>query len=76
MNHSSAGQWESDIEYAALSDIGLRRNNNQDSYSVQTAPDAESWHERGHIFIVADGMGGHAAGELASKMAADNSPLT
>src|SRR6185369_2097132 len=29
---------------------------------------------RGHVFVVADGMGAHAAGELASKMAADGIP--
>jgi protein phosphatase len=76
MNHSAVGAWDSGIEYAALTDIGLRRNNNQDSFAVQTAADADSWQRRGHLFIVADGMGGHAAGELASKMAADNIPLT
>lgn len=76
MNHSAAGPWDSGIEYASLTDIGLRRNNNQDSFAVQAAPDADSWRQRGHLFIVADGMGGHAAGELASKMAADNIPLT
>jgi len=76
MNQSAAGQWDSGIEYAALTDIGLRRNNNQDAFAIQAAPDADAWRQRGHLFIVADGMGGHAAGELASKMAADNIPLT
>ena len=36
--------------------------------------DAEQFRDRGHIFVVADGMGGHAVGELASKMAADSIP--
>ena len=40
------------------------------------APDAESWQRRGHLFVVCDGMGAHAAGELASKMAADSIPHT
>ncbi len=31
----------------------------------------EDWNERGHLFVVADGMGAHAAGELASKLAVD-----
>ncbi len=31
---------------------------------------------RGHLFMVADGMGAHAAGELASKIATDVVPLT
>lgn len=68
--------WEQKVEYAALSDIGFRRRNNQDSYIVQMAPDRAFWNEHGHLLLVADGMGGHAVGELASKMAADTVPLT
>lgn len=68
--------WEQKVEYAALSDIGFRRRNNQDSYAVQIAPDIDSWLLRGHLFLVADGMGGHAVGELASKIAADTIPHT
>jgi protein phosphatase len=49
----------------------MRRSNNQDSHAVALAPDPEQWRQRGHLFLVADGMGAHAAGELASKMAAD-----
>jgi serine/threonine protein phosphatase PrpC len=68
--------WEQKVEYAALSDIGFRRRNNQDSYAVQMAHDLEEWTRRGHLFLVADGMGGHAVGELASKIAADTIPHT
>jgi protein phosphatase len=68
--------WEQKVEYAALSDIGMRRRNNQDSYVVQIASSREQWDERGHLFLVADGMGGHAVGELASKIAADTIPHT
>ena len=68
--------WEQKVEYAALSDIGFRRRNNQDSYAVQIAADREQWDRRGHLFLVADGMGGHAVGELASKIAADTIPHT
>ena len=68
--------WEQRVEYAALTDIGFRRRNNQDSYSIQTAKSREEWVERGHLFLVADGMGGHAVGELASKIAADTVPHT
>lgn len=64
------------IEHAALTDVGLRRSNNQDSMAVVPASTDERWRSRGHLFIVADGMGAHAAGELASKLSADIIPLT
>ncbi len=60
------------LESAALSDVGLRRGNNQDSYAVVLAADDADWRRRGHLFLVADGMGAHAAGELASKMACES----
>jgi protein phosphatase len=66
-----AGIWSHCLELAALSDIGLRRANNQDSYTVALAGDQADFQQRGHLFLVADGMGAHAAGELASKIAAD-----
>ncbi len=68
--------WEQKIQYAALSDVGFRRQNNQDSCVAVLAADREAWQERGHLFVVADGMGGHAVGELASKMAVDTVPHT
>src|SRR6478736_2478522 len=52
----------------------MRRSNNQDSHTVVRAPSADTWRKRGHLFMVADGMGAHAVGELASKMACDNIP--
>ncbi|MCA9103249.1 MAG: serine/threonine-protein phosphatase [Planctomycetales bacterium] len=64
------------MEYHALSDVGLRRASNQDAYAVHVATTDHAWAQRGHLFVVADGMGAHAAGELASKMAADTVPLT
>jgi protein phosphatase len=68
--------WKNFIEHAELSDVGLRRSNNQDSMAVSMAGDEWNWLSRGHLFVVADGMGAHAAGELASKMAANSIPHT
>jgi len=54
----------------------MRRANNQDAMAVAMAGDLIDWARRGHVFLVADGMGAHAAGELASKMATDSIPHT
>src|SRR4051812_31788404 len=64
--------WEDTIVEASATDTGMRRANNQDSHAIVRASSRETWKLRGHLFMVADGMGAHAAGELASKMACDN----
>lgn len=50
------------LEAYGLSDVGRQRTINEDCYLV----DSEN-----RLFLVADGMGGHAAGEVASRIAAD-----
>jgi serine/threonine protein phosphatase PrpC len=64
------------IEHASLTDVGVRRSHNQDSHAIQLARDEEQWHQRGHLFLVADGMGAHAVGEKASEQAAAIVPHT
>ena len=63
--------WDPGIAYAELSDVGMRRSNNQDSAACLPATNAERFGSHGHLFVVADGMGAHAAGELASRIATE-----
>lgn len=64
-------RWEQRVTHSARTDVGLRRKNNEDAFVAHPATEAEDWSHRGHVFIVADGMGGHAVGELASKIAVE-----
>lgn len=54
------------LSFGALSDVGIQRQGgiNQDAVLAQSLPN-------GGLFAVADGMGGHAAGELAANLALD-----
>ena len=72
--NSGNPSWDSSIEVASLSDVGMRRTNNQDNLAISLSASPESWQKKGHLFVVADGMGAHAAGELASKIAVDQIP--
>lgn len=45
------------LKFTAITDRGLVRQNNEDSA-----------HAGPHLLLLADGMGGHAAGEVASKL--------
>jgi len=61
--------------YSDRTDVGRRRANNQDSKSVLPPSSPQQYRTRGWMFLVADGMGAHAAGEMASGIAAERVPL-
>ena len=50
------------IEVAGQTDVGRKRSHNEDNFAILA--------EYG-LYVVADGMGGHSSGEIASKMAVD-----
>lgn len=64
------------VRYAAVTDVGVKRSHNQDACTTQPAANDAHWQTQGHIFVVADGMGGHAVGEKASAKAVRDIPLT
>ncbi|HEX3852400.1 MAG TPA: phosphoprotein phosphatase, partial [Polyangiaceae bacterium] len=49
-----------EIQFAALTDVGRVREQNEDNFLVD---------KKLGLFVVCDGMGGHAAGEVASALA-------
>jgi serine/threonine protein phosphatase PrpC len=50
------------VRYAAKTDVGMRRVHNEDCFAVL---------EDEQVFLVADGMGGHASGEVAARLATE-----
>src|SRR5688500_14865223 len=52
-----------EVKAFGLTHVGRQRQHNEDSFRVE---------DDSKLFIVADGMGGHAAGEIASRIAVDS----
>ncbi len=59
------------LDVAQLTDVGRRREHNEDNMAFVIPKDSQVMASKGALFIVADGMGGHAAGEVASEIAVD-----
>src|SRR5260370_6640508 len=57
------------IVSAQRTDIGLKRQLNEDSVISILPEDQQVLESKGILFVVADGMGGHSRGEVASQLA-------
>ena len=55
--------------FAAKTDLGMVRENNEDKFDFMEPEDPELLAARGCVYAVADGMGGHAAGQIAAELA-------
>jgi serine/threonine protein phosphatase PrpC len=59
------------LHVAVGTDVGRVRRHQEDAVGWRVATDPRVLAHKGAIFVLADGMGGHAAGEIASQMAVD-----
>jgi protein phosphatase len=59
-----------EFEISGLTDIGRRKQKNEDNFGVFPAGEnSPEWSSDGVLLVVADGLGGHFGGEMASKLA-------
>ena len=59
------------LSYAVLTDVGRKRDHNEDFVTRFDPSDEKELASSGRLFIVADGVGGASHGERASKYAAE-----
>jgi serine/threonine protein phosphatase PrpC len=60
-----------ELDIGQFSDPGRKRPNNEDWLGTFQPEDAGRLNRRGCLFLLADGMGGHQSGEMASRQAVD-----
>lgn len=66
-----------DLQASGRTDVGKERSQNEDYFGLQTLlerqemPGSQTFYARG-LYILCDGMGGHAGGEVASQMAVES----
>src|SRR5206468_5522287 len=57
------------VVVTAATDVGLKRAQNEDSHGSWIPPEPDERRRRGVLLVIADGMGGSRAGEVASRLA-------
>ena len=57
------------LDVASRTDIGLKRAVNEDNVISVIPEDPQTMTQKGALFVVADGMGGHTQGDVASELA-------
>src|SRR5579883_1747106 len=61
-----------DVDFAQISDVGRVRDHNEDYCGYVLPSTEEQARSLGWLFAVADGVGGHEHGEVASREAVEN----
>jgi PPM family protein phosphatase len=69
--NSSADEMELRIRAAGCTDTGRVRERNEDTIALCEPPDKTFIAQLGRLYLLADGAGGHAAGEVASREAVE-----
>lgn len=59
------------LEAASLTDVGLLRANNEDSYLYWEPESEDAFQQKGRLAVIADGMGGYEGGQEASRLAVE-----
>ncbi len=70
-HHARSESDEIRVDAASCSDTGRMRTQNEDAVALCEPPDQERLARLGRLYLLADGAGGHAAGEVASRLAVE-----
>jgi serine/threonine protein phosphatase PrpC len=70
-HHEHSESDEIRVDAASCSDTGRVRTQNEDAVALCEPPDQERLARLGRLYLLADGAGGHAAGEVASRLAVE-----
>jgi PPM family protein phosphatase len=69
--NDAVGNVKPGLEVAGLTEVGLRREDNEDAYLYWEPEGEEECRRKGRLAVVADGMGGYEGGQEASRLAVE-----